>query len=633
MGSDTVRGGGRRWLGWGVVLAIVVVLAVASVWRPPLEAPPRPVGLQVDDPPLVKPSPPPTDYVGSAACAACHAEIAEKYARHPMGNSLNTVADAKTAEDYGHAEFAPPGPRRYSVERRDDGVYHHETMVDAQGEIYDQALPVKFTLGSGHRGHSYLIDHDGILFQSPIGWFTQGGKWDLSPGYRPQSHQRFERRVGDGCLYCHSGRVATKPNESDRYASPAFHEMAIGCERCHGPGQQHVKSQTAAKTTSGGDATIVNPAKLDSARRDSVCYQCHLQGESVIPRYGCGIFDFRPGQLLEDVFVVFVEGERVDARSQTQPVSQVEQMRASKCYIASEGRMGCIACHDPHMKPTASETQSHFRHRCLNCHADRGCALPPEKQDAAPAAGSCIHCHMPRLHLQDVAHTALTDHRVLRRSDTAGRVRRPTKPEDLVPFDGAEDRLPRREVDRARGIAIAGVATGRSDKILAHRAEHYLVPPQFADTNLLRIFEAIGDDLLVLDSLGAVYLLTDRKPAAQACWLRVLELDPRNETALDHLLTMSHDQREFADTKHYIDRLLAINPNIASLYGRRADVCGQLGEWDEGIQSARRGLELDPTMIQLREWLIHAYRRAGQKTEGDEQAALLERLKAALQIP
>ena len=38
-------------------------------------------------------------------------------------------------------------------------------------------------------------------------------------------------------------------------------------------------------------------------------------------------------------------------------------------------------------------------------------------------------------------------------------------------------------------------------------------------------------------------------------------------------------------------------------------------------------------MIQLREWLIEAYRRAGQETEREEQVALLERLKAALQIP
>ena len=633
MSSDAVRGGSRRWLGWTVVLGAVVCLTIVIVRRKPLEEPPRLVQMELDTPPLVKPAPPPSDYVGSAACAACHAEIAEKYARHPMGNALQTVADAKTAEDYAHAEFAPPGPRQYRVERREDGVYHHETLVDAQGVIYDQAMPVKFTLGSGHRGHSYLIDHDGVLFQSPIGWFSQGAKWDLSPGYRPQSHQRFERRVSDGCLYCHSGRVAVQPGENNRYASPPFHEMAIGCERCHGPGQQHVKAQTASKTDVGRDATIVNPAKLEPARRDSVCYQCHLQGESVIPRFGCGFFDFRPGQMLEDVFVVFVEGERVDERGQTRPVSQVEQMRASKCYVASEGRMGCISCHDPHLKPAAGEAQTYFRQQCLKCHDDRGCSLPPAKQNAAPAEGSCIHCHMPRLHLQDVAHTALTDHRVLRRPEFNSRARRLTKTEDLVPFDGAEDRLPRREVDRARGIAIANSATARDDKILATRAEHYLVPPQAANSNLVQIVEAIGDDPPVLNALGAVYKLTDRKPAAESCWRRVLELDPHNETALDSLITLSHDQREFTDTRQYIDRLLAINPNLASLYGRRSDVSGQLGEVSEGIQSAQRGLKLDPTMLQLREWLIDAYRRNGQEAESEQQRVLLERLKAALQTP
>ena len=43
---------------------------------------------------------------------------------------------------------------------------------------------VKFVLGSGNQGASFLIDRDGFLFQSPISWYARPGRWDLSSGYR-----------------------------------------------------------------------------------------------------------------------------------------------------------------------------------------------------------------------------------------------------------------------------------------------------------------------------------------------------------------------------------------------------------------------------------------------------------------
>ena len=51
---------------------------------------------------------------------------------------------------------------------------------------------------------------------------------------------------------------------------------------------------------------IVNPAKLPSRPRDSVCEQCHLSGEARIPHPGRRVADFRPGQALEEVFSVYV---------------------------------------------------------------------------------------------------------------------------------------------------------------------------------------------------------------------------------------------------------------------------------------------------------------------------------------
>jgi len=42
--------------------------------------------------------------------------------------------------------------------------------------------------------------------------------------------------------------------------------------------------------------SIVNPAKLQQAARDSICEQCHLAGEVRIPNPGKSMADFQPGQ-------------------------------------------------------------------------------------------------------------------------------------------------------------------------------------------------------------------------------------------------------------------------------------------------------------------------------------------------
>ena len=42
--------------------------------------------------------------------------------------------------------------------------------------------------------------------------------------------------------------------------------------------------------------SMVNPAKLTAERRDSVCMQCHLEGEARIARAGRSQDDYRPGE-------------------------------------------------------------------------------------------------------------------------------------------------------------------------------------------------------------------------------------------------------------------------------------------------------------------------------------------------
>ena len=570
-------------------------------------------------------------FTGSTVCAECHAEIAEKFARHPMGRSFARVADAAPIEKYENSEFAPPGPRRYRVEKDGEQVFHHERMVDSAGDdIYDQSVPISYALGSGQHGRSYLIEKDGHLWQSSIGWFSAGAQWGLSPGYRPELHQRFERRVDSSCLYCHVGRVNLLGDGSDRFTDEPFAELSIGCERCHGPGEQHVAQQRAARRT-GPDDTIVNPGRLEPSLREAVCNQCHLQGERTIPRYGRGFFDFRPGQPLEDCLLIMVQGERVDDRGRTRPVSQVEQMRSSACFQKSAGKLGCISCHDPHESPAEEQRVEYYRGRCLDCHADRGCSLPAAEQSAAPANGSCMHCHMPRLETKDVAHTSLTDHRVMKKPDRAALPDVELSVDELKLFDGAEDRVDAREVRRARAIMMLERAERKRDNVQAARVHDLLVPRWMSDDDLEKIADLLGYDMHALGALGQAFQIMDQRALSVKCWNEALRVHPQSEVLLARLGDLYQEEKNWKPALTHFDRALEINPHASIYHGRRAYVLGHLGRREEGAAAAERALELDPTLTQVREWLIDVYGRLGKTELRDEQRRLLERTKQALE--
>ena len=134
--------------------------------------------------------------------------------------------------------------------------------------------------------------------------------------------------------------------------------------------------------------TIVNPADLAPALRESVCQQCHLQGWFRFPRAGRDFFDFRPGLPLHRFLAVFVRKESKPDRLEL--VGQVEQMESSRCFRASGGELGCISCHDPHRLPPPATKAEYYRGRCLECHEQEG-LRPAGGRAAVAGPGRGLH--------------------------------------------------------------------------------------------------------------------------------------------------------------------------------------------------------------------------------------------------
>ncbi len=556
-------------------------------------------------------------FVGDEVCARCHGEIAADFRRHPMGRSLATADGAAQRERGGNVAaktFEAQG-LRYAVERRGGALIHSEQRLDAQGAVVARAeAEVRYVLGSGERGLSYLLERDGHLFQSPIGWFSQKGRWDLSPGYATRN-QHFERPIEPDCLFCHANRFEPVAGTINAYREPIFHGMSIGCERRHGPGSLHVSSPGSANDPVG-DRTIVNPRHLEPALREAVCNQCHLQGAYHVERAGRRATDFRPGLPLESFLAVYVPASRRDGENAA--VGHVEQMHASRCYRAGGGRLGCISCHDPHRKPEPAQAATFYRDRCLECHADRGLRLPPARRQARTPDDSCIVCHMPRAPLIDIAHTATTDHRIPRHEG-----RGPMSPGGAASAGGGDlplvlfdaERFDSRELsgrERDLGIALARIGVGVQGPAGA----------RFSRLALPRLEATVReqpDDQAARDALATALALQGRPAEALSAAKAVLAIEPGRERALELAMVAASQLHRRDEALDFGRRLLAVDPWVARYHLSMAQILIRGddwrpggGDWRPAIDACRAALRLDPTNLEARRLLI-----VGAATTGD----------------
>jgi hypothetical protein len=326
--------------------------------------------------------------------------------------------------------------RTYSVYTRDGKMYQEESQRDSKGQlVFSETHEIAYVVGAGEVGKSYLIGKDDAFFVSPISFYTRINGWDLSPGYETSLFRDFTRPALELCVDCHTGQPRFVPDKPNHFQQPAFRFLSIGCERCHGPGAIHVKQRKEGAPLEGPiDYDIVNPATMPAEIRDDVCAQCHFLGDARVLRPGKNDLDFRPGTPLDKAVAIFsvpakVKGNRFTA------LDQFEQLKLSRCAIASKGRLGCITCHDPHVQLHGADAAEDFRDRCLTCHKVESCRAPSARRQSTSPPDSCVTCHMPKEQLQNISHASATDHRILRNPSENLQARDqvlPSPSEDLV---------------------------------------------------------------------------------------------------------------------------------------------------------------------------------------------------------
>lgn len=492
-------------------------------------------------------------------CMTCHPAQAKGYAATGMAKALSRAATQPAGEF-----FHVPSATRFSVVKANDGMHQRITRGGVSGEYR-----IAYVVGSGHRAFGYLVQIGDYLFQSPISYQTQEKRWIMAPGYEDNPAPDFDRPVGFECLLCHSGKPRLVKGTHNRYENPPVAEEGLSCERCHGPTTQHL-----ARPSRGN---IVNPVRLPPDARDSVCEQCHLQGEARILNPGKNWDDFVPGEPLETAFTVFI-GDSGD-NTPLRVISQSQQLRRSTCSQKSSNRLWCGTCHDPHSEP--ADKPAHYRQKCLGCH---GAALAA---DHHLPDGDCVSCHMPSRGTVDGAHAAFTDHQIRRRPVKEEAAR---KPAVLAPWRPS----PAAYAQRNLGLAYLSLgAQQQSPELLAKAfpliAEARQTFPQdgelaaglgiYADLKGMyrkaaEIFElAIGmrpTDLTSYQAAATAWMEAGNPGKAIQNLEAAIKMDPADETSYVMLAEIYGKENNTLEQNRVLDLYLKFRPQSIEFQRRRA---------------------------------------------------------------
>ena len=511
------------------------------------------------------------DFVGSQACAPCHAAIYRTYMQTPMAQSSGRVGASGTQERFERTEFRDShGAFAYRA-GTEGGKYYFDFMQQSGRQPIQGRRYLEYFVGSGAAAHSYLMSAGAFLYEAPVAYYSNSAAWNSAPGYASYDYPYLTRPIQPGCLGCHASGIQRIPGTQSAYESPPFREGGVACERCHGPGSEHI---AAGKP-------MINPVRLAAAERDSICGQCHLSGEIRVAKAGKDDLAFMPGERLADVMTVFV---RAGSASPMRVTSHVENLAASACKRASGDKLWCGTCHDPHSVPGVTEKATYYRAKCLTCHRTSDCRAPQPSRQANN--DSCTACHMSRNPPSDIDHVVFTDHSIRRRAaPTSSAI--PAADIELVPFGGGEAGA------RDTGLAYATLALREGNG--AYRERGF---------RLLQESAAHGTaDALALAYLAEFY--RDRKddmhalPLYEQSW----RMDPTQGAVAVALGAYRLQRGNVPEAIRWWNQALAINPALLLTRVNLATALVRIGQPEEAQATLRKALEVNPSFQEARDLL------------------------------
>jgi tetratricopeptide (TPR) repeat protein len=634
--------------------------------------------------------PPPTDqgYADPSTCTRCHAEIAETYRKTGMGRSFHRADAADRIEDFvtHNTLYNKASDRYYTMIERGGRLYEQRHQVDWNGKKTNQEeKQIDYVIGSGNHSRTYLHrTGEGKLIELPVSWYSEmGGYWGMSPGYDRPDQKDFRRPIGFECMSCHNAypALAQTAKDDDETIFGKDIPEGIDCQRCHGPGGEHVRlASTDGASIQSIQAAIVNLATLSRERQLDVCMQCHLETTSLplphsIRKYNRAPFSYRPGELLEDYELFFDHKHGTGYDDRLEVAHQAYRLRKSACFLKSQ--MTCTTCHNPHEALRGEEATKHYVAVCSSCHAN----VHPSMR---PVAGSnCLTCHMWKRRTEDAVHVVMTDHYIQRikpKGDLLAPVKEtvPLYRDEVVPYyltslaqvpdgelylavaqveDGSNLEAGtlglRRAVEKNQpgnaqfyfALGAAYAKSGKNEEAIRWYNEALRRRPSFpaALRELAATLASLGDltravetgekasaispsDTTVLTNLGSAYLQQGRTNDAKRVLGQALAINPDLLDAKVFLGLASMNERDLAAGESLFRSAISVQPDSAEANNDLASILAARGDYSEAIFHLQKAVEGNPSNVEVH----RNYGKLLALTGAFDQAA--SELKQAIQL-
>ena len=624
-------------------------------------------------------------YLDARVCAACHPKIAQSYARTGMARAFARAGIAGEDLSRGNPFFHEASGSWYAMLQRDGKLYQRRWRTGPDGrETAVQELSVDYVMGSGNHARTYLHrTARGTLVALPLGWYSEnGGTWAMSPG-QDRDYTLPPRIVAYECMFCHNAYPRIPAGHDEVGSEPLYTGTlpeGIDCQRCHGPGGNHVRAAQSGAAAAAVRQAIVNPARLVPERQMDVCMQCHLQTTSqplpnAIRKYGRSPFSYQPAEPLGSFEVFFDRAPGTGDENNFEIAHSAYRLRKSQCFLRSNGKVTCITCHNPH------EDTADFNKVCAGCHT-----MAP----AHAATNDCTGCHMPKRRTQDVVHVVMTDHLIARRPPPGdllaplaerpevgkqGNVVQyyPPQPEPLYlavakglpqlaarPFDRPEyfielgqawiaagnrakaipafEEAIRREPDSP--VALLGLGDALTQAGLQARAVSVLshgvkVAPNdpllwyllgVVQSSAAAFQKAIALDPQMADAhnqLGVALEDQGDLDGAEREFLKALEAYPDLPDALGNLAHLLAARGDLPQAAFYFARSVKLNPNVAEVRSNYAVTLASLNRFDDARREIDAAVKADPQSPEA-----HNFRGTLLARQGDLDQAIREYAEA-----
>jgi tetratricopeptide (TPR) repeat protein len=607
-------------------------------------------------------------FVGSEACAGCHAEATAAWRSSQHARAMQHATPQTVLGDFSGAKFRHD--RIESTFFRRDGRFFVRTD-GADGRLAD--FEVRYTFGLEPL-QQYLVEFpDGRIQALSIAWDSrskaQGGqRWfHLYPGekvdWRDELHwTRASQNWNYMCADCHSTNVRRNYDAAKNTFGTAWSEISVGCEACHGPASAHLewaktkssdptRGLTAALDERRGVAWTIDPA-TGNARRSrpretsaemDVCAQCHARRSQVAEGYRAGaafLDHYRPALLETGLY--YADGQQ---RDEVYTWGSFLQSRMHHAGVT------CADCHEPH----GGKLRAQGNALCSQCHLAAKYDAAAHTHHAGGAGTQCVECHMP----------ATTYMVIDPRRDHSLRVPRP----DLSVSLGVPNACNRCHADRDAKWAAATVqqwyghtpggfqrhaaafgaversAADAAQSLVAVIADREAAPiaratafefaGRFASESSVQAARAALFDADPLVRRGGIAALAVLPPQDRLASLAPLLADPVRTVRLDAADSLA-DALEGAgvEQRAAFDRVAA---EIASMHRLNADrpesrvafgnFQARRGRFADAKASFEAALALDPQFVPAYANLADLYRAQG--SEGDAEKILREGLERA----